>query len=161
VRELSPNAERDAALPGVMKTNGWSRRMLGTQLASWAELRHDTLLYAKQSFTAMALCEYPDAYVKPYPSFFQALSRLAKKGAWPVGNRNFGGSKKLILDYFTRFGEVAEMLGEMAELEREKKPLRSEHIDFMNHAVSVDGKHGGCTIIYEPGGWYADLHYDR
>src|SRR5205814_2006955 len=45
-------------LPAVMQTEPWARRMLNTQLASWAELRHDTLLYAKQSYTAIPLCDF-------------------------------------------------------------------------------------------------------
>src|SRR5262249_35768961 len=56
LRQLSPDPQRDAALPAVMHTDAWSRRLLNTQLASWAQLRHDTLLYAKQSFTSVAIC---------------------------------------------------------------------------------------------------------
>jgi hypothetical protein len=51
-----------------------------TQLASWAELRHDTVLYAKQSYTTSLGCSYPDAYVEPCPEFFRALGDFAKKG---------------------------------------------------------------------------------
>jgi len=35
-------------------------KTLNTQLASWTELRHDTVLYAKQPYTASVLCSYPD-----------------------------------------------------------------------------------------------------
>lgn len=164
LRELSPRAERDAALPGVMRSEAWQRRMMSTQLASWAELRHDTLLYAKQSFTATALCEYPDAYIEPYPSFFGAIEKLASKGRGLLAGLDFGahaGDKTRIEAYFKNLGEVAATLREIAELERQKQPLTDEHLDFINHAVSVDGKHAGCTTILEPGGWYADLHYNR
>ena len=58
----------------------WGRRVLGTQLASWAELRHDTLLYAKQSYTGGAGCEFPDAYVDPYPEFYARIGELAARG---------------------------------------------------------------------------------
>ena len=64
-----------------MRTPMWNRRILNTQLESWAELRHDNLLYAKQSFTAVAACEYPDAYVDPYPAFYAAMARMADKGS--------------------------------------------------------------------------------
>ena len=30
-------------LPQIAKTEAWGRRLLNTQLASWAELRHDTI----------------------------------------------------------------------------------------------------------------------
>ena len=79
-----------------MKTEPWARRMLNTQLASWAELRHDTLLYAKQSYTGFPVCEFPDAYVDPYPEAWAGIVRLARLGqtiatalpAGLVGNRH-------------------------------------------------------------------------
>jgi hypothetical protein len=37
--------------PTFMQTNAWQDKELGTSLASWTELRHDTILYAKQSYT--------------------------------------------------------------------------------------------------------------
>ena len=39
------------AFPEVMRSRAWARKQLQTQLGSWAELRHDTILYAKQSYT--------------------------------------------------------------------------------------------------------------
>ena len=42
------------AVPEVMRSRGWRRKQLQTQLASWAELRHDTILYVKQSYTSHA-----------------------------------------------------------------------------------------------------------
>ena len=69
-----------AGLPAVMKTEPWARRVLNTQLASWAELRHDTLLYAKQSYTAVPVCDFPDAYVDPYPEAWAGIVRLANLG---------------------------------------------------------------------------------
>ena len=42
---------------------------LNTQMASWTELRHDTLLYAKPTYTDPGLCVYPDGYVEPRLEF--------------------------------------------------------------------------------------------
>ena len=64
--------------PEVMRTAAWKRKQLQTGLASWAELRHDTILYAKQSVTAHAVCEYPEGYVEPYPRFYETLAQLAR-----------------------------------------------------------------------------------
>lgn len=68
---LSPTA------PDTFRTTAWKRRMLNSQLASWTQLRHDTLLYAKQSFTPPLVCEFPDGYVDPYPELWQRLSDIA------------------------------------------------------------------------------------
>jgi hypothetical protein len=51
------------ALGDLMGT--WQRKQLQTQLASWSQLRRDTVLYSKQSFTAVPGCEYPSGYVGP------------------------------------------------------------------------------------------------
>jgi hypothetical protein len=81
LRALSPTAEMSdpasAGMPAVTATEPWQRRLLNTQLGSWAELRHDTILYVKQSYTSVSLCEFPDAYVEPYPEFFSAIERFA------------------------------------------------------------------------------------
>ncbi|MBI5535942.1 MAG: DUF3160 domain-containing protein [Deltaproteobacteria bacterium] len=66
--------------PDVMTTRAWQRKQLQTQLASWAELRHDTILYAKQSYTALT-CEYPAGYVEPYPLFFTRVAEVAREQA--------------------------------------------------------------------------------
>ena len=86
LRAMSPEPNLNApaaggpGLPGVARTQAWSRRVLNTQLASWAELRHDTLLYAKQSYTGYPVCEFPDAYVDPYPEMWKALVAYAQRG---------------------------------------------------------------------------------
>jgi len=77
LRTLSPALPQSA--PDTFRTEAWKRRTMNTQLVSWTHLRHDTLLYAKQSFTPPALCEYPDGYVDPYPALWQRLSDMAQK----------------------------------------------------------------------------------
>jgi len=160
IRALSPDRDKDKSLPAPMQSPAWEKRLLNTQLASWAELRHDNLLYAKQSYTAVAMCEYPDAYVDPYPAFFTAMAKMAEKGRVLAATLPFqGGQGARVLAYFERVGAIATRLADMAARERRNEPLTSEQLDFMNHMVSIDGKHAGCTTVWEPHGWYADLHY--
>lgn len=61
--------------PEVMRSEPWRRKQLQTQLASWAELRHDTILYAKQSYTGGVACEYPAGFVE------RAVPRVLRQGA--------------------------------------------------------------------------------
>jgi hypothetical protein len=118
LRGLSvPNGDPTAAvgLPAVMQTEPWARRVINTQLASWAELRHDTLLYAKQSYTAVPLCDYPDAYVDPYPDAWAGIVRLAQLGqtiasALPT-DTSYGD---ILTSYFSMVENVASTLGGMA-----------------------------------------------
>ena len=75
LRELSPPTT-DVKYPEAMRTRAWAMKTLNNQLASWRQLRPDTILYAKQSYTAFGLCVYPAGYVEPRVEFwnqFQAM----------------------------------------------------------------------------------------
>jgi hypothetical protein len=72
--------------PPFMQTPAWEAKQLNTALASWTELRHDTILYAKQSYTPEPTSVPPEpdsGYVEPVPEFYQrllALTRLTRTG---------------------------------------------------------------------------------
>lgn len=71
---------RGSGYPTFMQTEAWTDRNLSTALASWTELRHDTILYAKQSYTPRET-SVPDpvpGYVEPEPEFFARLLALAR-----------------------------------------------------------------------------------
>ncbi len=76
IRELNPTAEK-SKLPLFMKTAAWQQEKMNTQLASWSQLRHDNLLYAKQSYTGGTGCSFPYSYVEPYPEFYARLKQFA------------------------------------------------------------------------------------
>lgn len=76
----------------------WRDKQLQTSLGSWAELRHDTILYAKQSYTGLAksiAMEPPPVfgYVEPAPEVYGRLAamfgdlqaRLGDLGVAPQG----------------------------------------------------------------------------
>ncbi|MHB9114490.1 MAG: DUF3160 domain-containing protein [Thermoleophilia bacterium] len=66
--------------PDLMKTKVWARKNLNGALGSWTELRHDTILYAKQSVAAEGDGgEEPESvgYVEPYPDFYAHMAGLA------------------------------------------------------------------------------------
>ena len=58
IRKLNPPKDR-SALPQFMQTAAFWQEKLNTQLSSWAQLRHDNLLYAKQSYTGgVPICPF-------------------------------------------------------------------------------------------------------
>ena len=81
-----------SSAPETFRTTAWKRRLLNTQLASWTQLRHDTLLYAEQSFTPPLFCEFPDGYVDPYPELFQRISEMALRYKAALSNLEWAGS---------------------------------------------------------------------
>jgi hypothetical protein len=66
--------------PAFMRSQPWALKSLNAALGSWTELRHDTILYAKQSVTAEGEGgEEPvsPGYVEPYPAFYNGIAELA------------------------------------------------------------------------------------
>lgn len=161
LRALSPSAEIDdaaSALPGVARGAAWGRRVLNTQLASWAELRHDTLLYAKQSYSGFYACEFPDAYVEPYPAFFAALESFALKGVALADTLVAGSATPLattVKTYFLHLADVSRILREMAEHQRTGTPHTATHLAFINEIVKIQKTCGGATAV----GWYPKLFF--
>jgi hypothetical protein len=165
LRTLSPQATApDPGRPPVAKSELWGRRLLSTQLASWAELRHDTLLYAKQSYTSGAACEFPDAYVDPYPELYSRIGSYAAFGAALTEELALSPSAPSELmtslrNHFALVGRVSERLREMAEHELTGMPFTNEMMAFINDAVTVSN---GCSrdpSLLNPG-WYGQLYFD-
>ncbi|HEX6245579.1 MAG TPA: DUF3160 domain-containing protein [Polyangiales bacterium] len=164
LRALSPADFGDAALsglPAVHRSEAWGRRLLNTQLGSWSELRHDTLLYAKQSYTGSPGCEYPDAYVDPYPQFYAALAQYAEAGSRLVMLANDSQLSQQVATYFTTLGTAAKTLGDMAQRELRGEPFAEGQLAYINDAVRVERQSEGCVIVDVPDGWYADLFFNR
>ncbi|HVR61428.1 MAG TPA: DUF3160 domain-containing protein [Polyangia bacterium] len=161
LRALSPSAElaeMGSGLPAVARTEPWGRRLLNTQLASWAELRRDTILYAKQSYSTGIACEFPDAYVDPYPGFFAALQSFAGKGAALADTLTAGSTSAMTADvktYFLHLGDVAGILREMAEHQRTGTPHTAADLAFINDIVKVQQVCGGAFAQ----GWYPKLFF--
>jgi hypothetical protein len=72
-----------------MRSTAWQDKQLNTALGSWAELKHDTILYAKQAYGGLGGCGQPQppspaaapAYVEPVPEVFARVAALASMTA--------------------------------------------------------------------------------
>jgi hypothetical protein len=152
-------AGKAAGLPTVATTEPWARRVLNAQLASWAELRHDTILYVKQSYTSMSLCEFPDAFVDPYPKFFSALEAFAAHGRDLAAGLGTDGNLQWVQDYFVRLGGAAAMLRQMADAELAGTQFTAEQMAFINDAVKTEKNICSADIV-GTSGWYSKLFFD-
>ena len=154
--------------PEVMRTAAWDKRILNTQLASWAHLRHDTILYAKQSYTG-EICEYPDAWVDPYPAFYEKLAAYAGftlnafeglgifefTGEWREDDEQaFYGS--MVKYYLQNLKQNMTMLGDIARAELAQQRLTDAQLTFVKQLVRAEGMCGGPAYT----GWYTDLIYN-
>ena len=109
--------------PMFMQTPAWVDKDLHTGLGSWTELRHDTILYAKQAYgmVVTSVESQPPAsmlvrgYVEPQPAVFGRLASLA--GLMREGL----DSRGLLLDLFDgklrRLEMLLVTLKEIAETE--------------------------------------------
>jgi hypothetical protein len=71
----------DEGYPSFMRNGAWADKSLNTALASWAELRHDTILYGKQSGAECGGGAPPEVikgYVEPNVELYQKLLWLTR-----------------------------------------------------------------------------------
>ena len=157
IRALNPAANRDG-FPLFMKTAAWRQCKLNTQLASWAQLRHDNLLYAKQSYTSATGCSFPYTLVEPNPVFFDRLADFADKAfnyfsGYPADSYEM----EKIQYFFSEFKAVMYKLANIARKELQNQPLSDEEIYWLKEMLFVDGMSGAPPFS----GWYPDLFYDQ
>jgi len=73
---------KGSAYPPFMQTQAWTRKDLQTALGSWTELKHDTILYAKQVMAEMGGGGNdqppPHGYVEPNPEAYSRLLALTQ-----------------------------------------------------------------------------------
>ena len=108
--------EYPGTYPTFMQTQAWRDKQLSAALASWAQLRHDTILYAKQSYTMQAEGMPPaprmvEGYVEPVPQFYArllALTRMTIKG--------LGDFKVLDANGMTRLAALEQVVARLLAL---------------------------------------------
>ena len=94
-----------------MKTKAWGQKQLQTQLASWSQLRHNSVLYVKQSYSDGMLCEYPKGYVEPYPEVYRQLGEFAEAMQKCVEQSHLPESrKKRLAEFWGQFSKIQTTL---------------------------------------------------
>lgn len=158
VRALNDSSDRER-LPEAMRTRAWDRKLVMTELASWAELRHDTILYAKQSYSTGPGCGYPDAYVEPYPLFYERMAHLGRLGLEMSATLEADGlDMSRAKGFFQSMADVLDVLGGIARKELAHEPLTDTESELLRMTIEMEG--GDCgPIIWD--GWYASLFFDR
>jgi hypothetical protein len=156
LRQLNAAEANDKAAP-AFRTEAWRKKMRNTQLASWAQLRHNTILYVKQSYTAGIACDFPRAYVEPYPDFFAAVGAYAREGY-----RIFRPQRQGVGEYFARLADVCDRLRAAADRTARGQEPTDAQVAWFKDALRIQtsnqvGCGGPRPTWYE--GWYLDLHY--
>ncbi len=118
---------------------------------------------AKQSYTGTPGCNFPDAYVDPYPEFYGQLRLFAEHGVALANllqsSLNVDGGAA-ISTYFTQLSSALSTLQGMAKNQREGTPFSAEQLAFVNRAVRILKEDATCTTIDVPDGWLSDLYFN-
>jgi hypothetical protein len=165
LRELS-QPTTDASYPEAMRTSSWALKATMTQTASWTQLRHDTILYAKPSYTSGEACEYPAGFVEPVPHFWKHYEAMIERTRAGVAKLTFPDSqykdqgkfaKEQHLRHLDLFSKAAKMLLAISEKELAQKELTKEETKFLKEIVVRGGGSGMPPIS----GWYPNLFTHR
>jgi len=90
---------KDETYPAFMQTEAWARKDLHTALSSWTELKHDTILYAKQVMAEMGGGPGdppPHGYVEPNPEAYARLLALAEMTYQGLEDRGLLGQNTMV-----------------------------------------------------------------
>ena len=156
IRTLHSPTDR-AGLPAFMQTGAWWQQKMNTQLAAWAQLRHDNLLYAKQSYTTGITCFFPYSYVEPVPAFYEAVSRFAQNAAERFEAVEGVGTSlaENVARHFRFMGAINDTLAVIAHKERDHAPLDAPEQQFLRRMLREKNT---CGPVID--GWYPRLFYN-
>jgi len=155
IRKLNPAEDVDE-LPLFMKTAAWHQNKINTQLASWSQLRHDNLLYAKQSYTGATGCLYPYSFVEPVPEFYAQIAAFARTAAnYFEQFEDNTWEMWCIKNYFPKLETVMNKLEQLALKELDGQPFSEEESDWLKEMLFEGGMSGEPPYT----GWYSDLYY--
>ena len=114
--------------PSFMAGQAWQDKSLYTALASWAELRHDTILYGKQSGAELGGDgddrPMPKGYVEPNVEFYNRLIWLTRASRAGLKTRNLVTDE--IAAKFTDFENLLTFLRDVSVKELTNKALTEE-----------------------------------
>ena len=148
--------------PTFMQTEAWQKKELQTALASWTELRHDTILYVKQSYTpprSVAMPPKPVGYVEPVPEFYArllSLTQMTEEGLADLDVLTETEQERL-----QSLERILERLVNISKAELENKELNESDYEFIRNfgesmdsiVAGVDARGMNTTIV-------ADVHTD-
>ena len=154
------NTNSDNRMQGFMKTPQWAKKNLNASLASWAELKHDAILYAKQPMAAECgdgslPAPVVKGYVEPNVAFWtKALSLLEDtRGVL----KQFGLLTDEVNSLTDDIRDEAQFLLDASNKELTGKRLTNEEYDHIRY-IGATFENLSLEMIKEPDqylmGWY-------
>ena len=126
--------EKGAGWPSFMTTREWSKKSLETYAGSYAELKHDTVLYAKQVMAEMGggWEEWDDrGYVEPEYEVYARFMELAQQTADGLDRFGYIGDRDR--EELLRLAELARQLMTISKKELRGETLTDDEYDTIRY----------------------------
>lgn len=137
--------------PMFMQNDAWARKDIECFAGSYTELKHDTVLYAKQVMAEMGGGEIPEyddrGYVQPEPIVYKRFKYLADETLNGLKERNRLSTQDE--ENLNRLSELSKTLYEISIKELNDETLTDEEYDFIR-------EYGGTLEHF----WYDVMSYD-
>jgi hypothetical protein len=150
--------------PQFMGSTAWLDKQINSSLGSWAELKHDTILYAKQVYAEMGAggsgAPRPllaQGYVEPVPAFFSRLEALTSMTIDGLDSRGLLNDQDR--DSLQRLQQLAAAFQRMAEKELRGEPLTEAEfelirfyggeLEHLTMAAADRDEEGGVPVMEE------------
>jgi len=124
--------------PSFMRNGAWEDKSLSTALASWAELRHDTVLYGKQSGAEMGDGDEPASYkgyVEPNVVFWERMINMMRLSREGLTSRNL--MPEGLDDKFESFEGLLTELKTISEKQLRNEKLSVEEYQTIRHIGGI------------------------
>jgi len=135
---------KDDAYPTFMQTEAWGFKDLNAALGSWAELKHDTVLYTKMPEGAGGggppISGPAPGYVEPNPEAFYRLSYITGQLYRGLKSRGYSGEGSFGYLYGT-----FDSLGQIAEKELNGEPLTEDDFNAIGGCLSPRDCYGTAS----------------
>ena len=144
--------EKGEAYPAYMQTGAWAYKDLNATLGSWAELKHDTILYTKMPEGAGGggppMSGPAPSYVEPNPLAFYRMAYMSRSLSLGLTRRLMGletvgsGSSRdpTVETYVSELGNLAIRfynLGDIAAKELAGEALTEEETDTITDCLGM------------------------
>jgi hypothetical protein len=161
LRTLS--APADPKMPEAMRTREWAMKQTNTQMASWAQLRHDTILYVKQSYTAVPGCYYPAGFVEPVVPFWAQMETTAQRSAELLETTPFPAQVRATqirqVAFLRAFATQMGKLKVVARKQLEQEELTADEKKVLEDVMQIGHQPFGSGSQPKYTGWYPALFY--
>lgn len=128
-------AVKGEGYPMFMQNEEWLKKDLECFAGSFAELKHDTVLYSKQVLAEMGGDYYEDiddrGYAEPEPLVYARFAALTKQTA--QGLEKYGMLSDSDAENLSRLEEIAGQLQTISEKELQDQLLTDEEYDFIRY----------------------------